>query len=106
MEIEKQVSAAGSRMSISGEVTIVTSAKLQAALCKALAGGNLTVLDLEGVTEIDLAGLQVLVAAERSFRASRVALETHSGQIVRNAWSEAGFPHNEVSDGEDNHDGR
>jgi anti-anti-sigma regulatory factor len=105
MEIQKQTAGAGIRLAAAGEVTLGAAERLQAELRECLAGGSPVVLDLESVTEIDLAGLQVLVAAGRSFAALDRPLTVLRGQYVRRAWAEAGYPCGEVSIGQDNHDG-
>ncbi len=51
---------------ITEELTIYTAAAIKAVLQAALASPGLTAVDLAGVTEIDTAGLQVLLAAQRS----------------------------------------
>ena len=105
MEIEKQTTDAKIRMAPAGEVTLGSAERLQAELRECLAGGRPVVLDLERVTEIDLAGLQVLLAAGRSFAARQQPLTMLRGKCVEQAWAEAGYPRGEVSGGKDNHDG-
>ena len=96
----------GDRMSaLAGEVTLAAAGRLQAELRECLAGGSPVVLDLERVTEIDLAGLQVLLAAGRSFAAARAAADASCGESASSRlWAEAGYPCGEVCGGKDNHD--
>ena len=61
-------------------------------------------LNLEHVTDIDIAGLQLLLAARRSFALRERPLSILRGICVERVWGEAGFPREEVSSGEDNHD--
>ena len=91
----------------SGEVTLGGAERLQCrSLRECLAAEAPVVLDLERVTEIDLAGLQVLVAAERSF-AARSSV-THPVRKVRceKAWDAGGISAGGGDAcGKDNHDG-
>jgi anti-anti-sigma regulatory factor len=105
MEIQKQATDAGIRLAAAGEVTLGAAERLQAELRECLAGARPVVLDLACVTEIDLAGLQVLVAAGRSFTALERPLTILRGTYVERVWAEAGYPCGEVSGGKDNHDG-
>lgn len=104
MEIEKQTAGSKIHVALSGEVTLAGAGRLQTALGDCLAAGRPVVLDLERVTEIDLAGLQVLVASERSFAAREQTFTILHGKCVAETWMQAGYPRQEVSCGEDNHD--
>lgn len=53
------------RLAIQGELTIFTAADLRQQLLDALASGQEVDVDLSEVSEIDSAGLQLLVAAKR-----------------------------------------
>jgi len=97
MEIEKKATDAKIRLAPAGEVTLSNVGALQAALRECLVGGSPVLLDLERVTGIDLAGLQVLVASAYSFAARRQPLTILRGRCVEQAWVEAGFPCGEVS---------
>jgi len=58
-----------SLLRIDGELTIYRATELAAAMRTALAGvadGDMLELDLSGVTEMDSAGVQLLLAARRS----------------------------------------
>lgn len=50
---------------ISGELTIYQAAQARTQLLKALESGSLQSLDLAGVTEIDSAGLQLLICVRK-----------------------------------------
>jgi anti-sigma B factor antagonist len=59
--------------SVDGELTIYRAAELRAALQAALAGvvdGDELQVDLSGVTEMDCAGVQLLMAARKTARAA------------------------------------
>jgi len=69
MAAERSVAVA-----LDGELTIYRAAELKATLLAALAGGNGAIeIDLGGVTEIDSAGVQLLLAARRSAQAAQRA---------------------------------
>lgn len=53
-------------LALDGELTIYRAAELRAALLAALEAGPALALDLSGCTEIDCAGVQLLLAAQRS----------------------------------------
>ena len=68
---------AASSLCLEGELTIYRAAELRASLQQALAGtpaGGALELDLAGVTEMDSAGVQLLMAARKSARAARCDL--------------------------------
>jgi anti-anti-sigma factor len=104
MEIEKQATDAEIHISLAGEITLASVGRLQAELRDCLESGCTVVLNLEHVTEIDIAGLQLLLAAGRSFAVHERPLIILRGTCVERVWAEAGFPSEEVSSGEDNHD--
>jgi anti-anti-sigma factor len=58
--------AAGHSLSVEGELTIYTATAWKAALLDALGHGQVVELDLAGVTEIDTAGIQLLLQARRA----------------------------------------
>jgi anti-anti-sigma regulatory factor len=89
-----------------GELTLAVAQNLGAELAACREGGQPVVLDLEGVTEVDLACLQVLLAAERSFVKIDRPLQIRASDSVRRAWTEAGFPARGDANAEDHPDGR
>ncbi len=90
----------------SGELTLPEMSGLTQELRACLESGEPVVLNLEAVTEVDLACLQVLLAAGRSFAALGHRFEIRPGECVRQAWTDAGFPAQEENDGQDHPDGR
>lgn len=67
--------ATGAMLRLAGEVTIYQAAQLKQDLLAALDGcGSGLALDLAQVTELDTAGLQLLLAARETARARRQAL--------------------------------
>lgn len=62
---------------VTGELTIAVAAEIKANVVTWLADGKSATLNLSGVTRVDCAGLQVIIAAERT------------GQVVLTALSSA-----------------
>lgn len=69
---------------IDGEMTIYRAAELKPQLLEALAGAGELEVDLAGVTEIDTAGLQVLMLAKQTAAATgrSLRLTGHSPAVV------------------------
>lgn len=72
MNVHIEPTATGLRLALTGELTIYTAAEVKAALADAMATGDALEIDLAGITEIDTAGLQLMLIAKR-----------HPGQAVR-----------------------
>lgn len=74
-----------SREALTGELTIYRAAELQQQLQAALqhGGGSLEV-DLSGVTELDTAGLQLLIALKKSAQEAggQLSLTGHSAAVI------------------------
>lgn len=72
------------RLHLQGELTIYAAGAVRTALLDALAGAAELEIDLSGVTEIDTAGLQLLVAAKREALATGQSLRMsgHSAAAV------------------------
>jgi len=64
----------GSRFAIEGDCNIYRAAELKAELLQALQAGATLELDLSDVSELDTAGVQLLLLAEREARARGGAL--------------------------------
>jgi anti-sigma B factor antagonist len=71
MASKRKKTNTGAPLRIEGELTIVRAAELKAAL---LDGPPPTAIDLSGVTEIDSAGLQLLLLARREAQARQGTL--------------------------------
>lgn len=80
-------------VSISGPMTIPHVGEIRLELLKAFEGAEQLCLDLAGVNEIDLAGLQLLCSAHRSSLQSdkRLFFSKCNNEIVRTVSKEAGF---------------
>ena len=105
MDIQKQQSGLATRIAIAGELTLAAAQQLRAELLACLDSDKAAAeLDLEQLTEVDLACLQVLQAAERSFTARHRSLQIRPGDCLRRAWKEAGYHRREVSGGQNHND--
>jgi len=71
-------------MSIEGELTIYRAAELCASLKAALAGGGDLEVSLASVTEIDSAGVQLLMAAKKTAQSAQreLRLVGHSPAVL------------------------
>jgi anti-anti-sigma factor len=72
------------RIAIAGELSIFTAAGVQERLLQAFANGAAVDVDLAEVSEIDSAGIQVMLAAKRSAAAQSLPLRFtgHSPAVV------------------------
>jgi anti-anti-sigma factor len=80
-------------ISLAGELTVSNAATLRTGILEALGQGEQVELDLEGVSEVDLAGLQLLCSAHRSALAQGKTLTLINAQIpaLEKARQAAGF---------------
>ncbi|ULA66073.1 MAG: STAS domain-containing protein [Nitrospira sp.] len=65
MELQEEVREGVCRLSIVGEMTIYSALELKSRLLGALAGSGVLELQVEDVTEVDTAGLQLLFLVKR-----------------------------------------
>lgn len=77
-------SAAAHRLPLEGELTIYTAAELKGRLLEALAAPEPLEIDLSQVSEIDTAGLQLLMLAKReaAARGTSLTLTGHSHAVI------------------------
>lgn len=66
MTIHIEHSENGAQIRLTGELTIYTVTEIKTALAEAMNGVDDVEIDLSGVTEIDTAGLQVMLIVKRS----------------------------------------
>jgi ABC-type transporter Mla MlaB component len=78
---------------LAGSMTIAQASELRDALLGALQGAGQLRLDLSGITEIDLTGVQLLGATHRSARASgkKINIQHGGNQVYLDTLSGAGF---------------
>ena len=65
MSIEIQRMGNSARVSLAGELTIYSAAEIKAGLAEAMASANEIEVDLSGISEMDTAGLQLMLIAKR-----------------------------------------
>lgn len=65
MNVKVKKSGTACKVCIDGEMTIYTVTELKNRLIRSLSHGEATEIDLGGVTEMDTAGLQLLLLARR-----------------------------------------
>ena len=89
MQLEHQLLPdGGATLRLAGELTIYHAADLKHALLPLAAPGGDWALDLSGVTDIDSAGIQVLLAARRTLAARGAQLRlTACGAAAHAAFS-------------------
>ena len=80
MSITAETTNGVSRLRIAGDMTIYTAADLKAELMTHLAQPGELEIDLSEVSEVDSAGLQLLILAKRENRAMR--LTGHSRAVL------------------------
>jgi len=80
-------------LKLTGSMTIGQAAELKEVLLEALGAASELLVDLSGVTEIDLTGLQLLDASHRSALANgkRFSINDGGNQSFRDAVDNAGF---------------
>ena len=78
------MSSNGATLHLSGEMTIYQAGEQRLALLSALAAGGALAIDLAGVTDIDTAGVQVLMMAKKAALASgqQLQLVAHSPAVL------------------------
>lgn len=83
-------------LTLTGSITIGQAAGLKTALLDALGAASGLRVDLSGITEIDLTGLQLLCAAHRSARLAGKQFSVNDGgnSIYSDAVIGAGFSRN------------
>ena len=75
MNMLERRSESGVAIELDGEMTLACASELKIRLLQALESGVPVALQLDAVTEIDLACLQLLLAARSSFQARGVGLD-------------------------------
>jgi ABC-type transporter Mla MlaB component len=83
----------GRRLSLEGELTVSNAADLRQGLLAALEQSDRLELDLDAVTAIDLAGLQLLCSAQRTAMAGEKSLTFKDAlpPALQEACANAGF---------------
>ncbi len=81
---ERRTAAAGTSLRLDGELTIYRAAEVKQLLLDSLHGAAAQEIDLSGVTELDTAGVQLLMLAKRSAEAEgrTLHLANHSPAVL------------------------
>jgi anti-anti-sigma factor len=66
MSIQIERTGKAARVTLMGELTIYSVAEIKAGLADAMSGSDEVEVDLQGVTEMDTAGLQLMLIAKRN----------------------------------------
>ncbi len=90
---EREGRAGGETVTISGRMTIEHAGEIRSALLEAISGGDELHLDLAGVSEADLTGLQLICAAHSSsIRLNkRFAVNAGLSEPLKSIVRDAGF---------------
>ena len=75
-------SETGRRVALSGELTIYSVAQIKATLAEAMRDGGEIEVDLSGISDIDSAGLQLMLIAKRHLDCG-VRFVNHSPEVLR-----------------------
>ena len=80
-------------LTIRGAMTIQHGAKIKKALKKAVSAGKVLLLDLQGVTEIDLIGMQVICSTHQTMLAQgkRLSVAREGNQAIDLVVRNGGF---------------
>lgn len=82
MSIEARQSEKAARVSLTGELTIYTVGEIKATLAQAMEHADEVEVDLSGVTEVDAAGVQLMLIAKRNPGKS-VVFTKHTPAVLR-----------------------
>ena len=82
MNAKVEYSGQGARVTLSGELTIYSVAEIKSALAEAMGKASEIEVDLAGVTEVDTAGLQLMLIVKRH-PGCDVRFVNHSPEILR-----------------------
>lgn len=82
MSIDVKREGKTARVALSGEFSIYTAAEIKAALADCMGNADEIEVDLFGVTEIDTAGLQLMLIAKRN-SGKEVRFVNHPPSVVR-----------------------
>ena len=82
MNAKVEYSGQGARVTLSGELTIYSVAEIKSALAEAMGKASEIEVDLAGVTEVDTAGLQLMLIVKRD-PGCDVRFVNHPPEILR-----------------------
>jgi anti-anti-sigma factor len=84
MQIRVEGGHEASQLRLEGELTIYTAGEMKSRLLDALAGTDALELNLNDVTEVDTAGVQLLILVKReaALAGKRLTLSEHSPAVM------------------------
>lgn len=82
MSIDVQQVGNSARITLAGELTIYTVAEIKARLIAAMDSADGIEVDLSGITEVDTAGLQLMLIAKRN-QQKKVVFTKHPPAVLR-----------------------
>jgi len=82
MSIEVEQVGQTARLVLSGELTIYSVADIKARLAEVMSSASQIEVDLSGVTEVDTAGLQLMLIAKRN-PGNQVVFSKHTAAVLR-----------------------
>ena len=82
MPVEVERAGKNARVLLTGELTIYTVAETKTGLAEAMIGADQVEVDMSGVTEIDTAGLQLMLIAKRN-PGGQVRFVNHPRSVLR-----------------------
>lgn len=95
MEIGVEKREGGSKLSITGDMTIYCAHELKRALAESLAACDTLEVDLSGASEVDSSGLQLLILAKREAlkagKCFRVSSASHAAAEVIKLFNVEGY---------------
>lgn len=91
MDFKKEDSGQTGTLKLDGELCIQRAAELKRILLNAQKGAGPVLLNLEGVTDVDLSGLQLICAAHRLAVKSNKSLSIDVSARFRQAAMDAGY---------------
>jgi anti-anti-sigma factor len=82
MSIQIERTGKTARVTLAGELTIYSVAEIKAGLTEAMNGADEVEVDLQGITEMDTAGLQLMLIAKRN-QGKDVRFINHPQSVLR-----------------------
>ena len=82
MSVDVEMLGKNARVALSGELTIYSAAEIKAAMAEVMGVCSEIEVDLSGITEIDTAGLQLMLIVKRN-PGSDVRFVNHPPEVLR-----------------------
>jgi anti-sigma B factor antagonist len=82
MNVQVEYTGNSTRVKLAGELTIYTAVEIKAALAEVMVESSEIEVDLSGITEIDTAGLQLMLIVKRN-PGKMVRFVNHPASVLR-----------------------